>query len=299
MKRLPLWLALSLLAVTPLYAQFDFSGRWTPLYHEDELERTDPGPSVGDYLGFPINEAARRRADAWDSSLVSLLEHQCIPHPASYSLRGPTTLDISTLKDSVTGQVLAYVIEGTYGHATRTIWMDGRPHPSEFAPHTWAGFSTGVWEGDTLTIETTHIKAGYLRRNGIAHTDAIKVTEHFDLHDKFLTVVSLREDPAYLSDPLIQTQTWVWNPFQNFGGYKCDAVPELPDRLGYVPHNLPGQNPLLSEFTEQYGVPEAAARGGPETMYPEYRKKLKTMPIPRAKVFDNLVKENTKESPAK
>ena len=38
-----------------------------------------------------------------------------------------------------------------------------------------------------------------------------------------------------------------------------------------------------------YGVPEAAARGGAETMYPEYRKKLKTMPIPRAKVFDSLL----------
>ncbi len=29
----------------------------------------------------------------------------------------------------------------------RTIWMDGRPHPSEYAAHTWQGFSTGKWEG--------------------------------------------------------------------------------------------------------------------------------------------------------
>ncbi len=291
MLRTPLSLlsAITVLAATPALAQFDFSGRWNPLYHEDELERTDPGPSVGDYLGFPLTEAARRRADAWDVSLVSLLEHQCIPHPAAYSIRGPNNLNVSTQKDPVTGAIIAYILEGTYGGATRTIWMDGRPHPSEFAAHTWAGFSTGVWEGNTLTVETTHIKPGYLRRNGIAHTDAVKVTEHFDLHDKYLTVVSIREDPAYLTEPFIQTQTWVWNPFQGYGGYKCDAVPELPGRVGYVPHILPGENHLLSEFTDMYGVPEAAARGGAETMYPEYRKKLKTMPIPRAKVFDSLL----------
>ena len=37
----------------------------------------------------------------------------------------------------------------------RTIYMDGRPHPSEYAPHTWQGFSTGEWEGDMLKVTTT------------------------------------------------------------------------------------------------------------------------------------------------
>jgi hypothetical protein len=114
------------------------------------------------------------------------------------------------------------------------------------------------------------------------------------LHDKYLTVVSIREDPAYLSEPLIQTETFVWNPFQGFGGYKCESVPELPNRVGYVPHSLPGENSLLPEFSVMYGVPEAAARGGAETMYPEYKKKLKGMVIPPAKVFENLKAEDKK-----
>ena len=37
---------------------------------------------------------------------------------------------------------------GTY-QQRRTIWMDGRPHPPEYAPHTFMGFSTGEWNGDT------------------------------------------------------------------------------------------------------------------------------------------------------
>jgi hypothetical protein len=32
---------------------------------------------------------------------------------------------------------------------------------------------------------------------------------------------------------------------------------------------------FVKEFSERYGVPYEATRGGPETMYPEYRKKLK------------------------
>ena len=270
------------------FGQVDFSGRWTDLFHEDELERTDPGPSVGDYLGLPINAAARLRADSWDAGLISVMEHQCIPHPSSYSMRGPAHLVISTQKDAVTQQVIAMIIEGTYGRATRTIWMDGRPHPSEYAPHTWAGFSTGVWEGDTLTVETTHIKAGYLRRNGIAHTDQVKLIEHFTMHDKYMTVVSIREDEVYLTEPLIQTETWVWNPYQPFGGYKCEAVPEIVRPTGFVPHHLPGTNNQLAEFSDLYGVPTEAARGGAETTYPEYKKKLKTLKTPKPTIFNGV-----------
>ena len=32
----------------------------------------------------------------------------------------------------------------------RTIWMDGRPHPSKYGAHMKSGFTTGVWEDDVL-----------------------------------------------------------------------------------------------------------------------------------------------------
>ena len=46
------------------------------------------------------------------------------------------------------------------------IWMDGRPHPSQYALHTRSGFTTGAWEGNTLVTYTTHMKAGFLRKTG-------------------------------------------------------------------------------------------------------------------------------------
>jgi hypothetical protein len=44
-----------------------------------------------------------------------------------------------------------------------------------------------------------------------------------------------------------------------------------------VPHFLPGRNHMLTEFSERHGIPFEATRGGAETMYPEYRMKLRQM----------------------
>jgi len=69
---------------------------------------------------------------------------------------------ISKVVDDDTQQLIAYKIyrAGAGGSDIRMIWMDGRPHPPEYAAHTWPGFSTGEWEGAMLTVHTTHIKEG-------------------------------------------------------------------------------------------------------------------------------------------
>src|SRR6266853_3008834 len=71
-----------LAARAPASAQVDFSGEWAPRFHEDQPERV-PGPPLGDYLGLPINDAARLRADSWDASMMTLPEWQCRPHSRS------------------------------------------------------------------------------------------------------------------------------------------------------------------------------------------------------------------------
>jgi len=68
------------LVTVPAFAQIDPSGEWAPVFHEDQPERI-PGPEIGDYLGLPITDTARLRADTWDASLLTLPEHQCKPHP--------------------------------------------------------------------------------------------------------------------------------------------------------------------------------------------------------------------------
>src|SRR5262249_9146853 len=156
-------------------------------------------------------------------------------------------LSIHVQLDSSAGNLVAYLIDGTFGGATRTIWMDGRPHPSKFAAHTWAGFSTGTWEGDTLKVQTTHIKSAYLRRNGVSYNDSATWTEFFDLHDRYLTIMSIAYDPIYLTEPMIRTETFAWNPYQtqqppHVYGATCHPFEETPHPYGWVPHQLPGTN---------------------------------------------------------
>src|SRR3974390_1224439 len=95
------------LATAPAFAQVDFSGEWAPRFFEDQPERV-PGPELGDYLGLPINDAARMRADTWDASLLTLPEWQCRPHSADYIWRGPSPLRISKEGDPVSREITAF-----------------------------------------------------------------------------------------------------------------------------------------------------------------------------------------------
>src|ERR1700733_15979563 len=72
----PAMLLAAALVGAPAFAQVDLSGEWQPQYHEDQPERI-PGPDLVDYLGLPINDAARLRAESWDASRLTLPEEQC------------------------------------------------------------------------------------------------------------------------------------------------------------------------------------------------------------------------------
>ncbi len=265
------------LAGAPASAQVLLSGNWTSMRtHEDEQDR-GPGPDLGDYLGLPINDAARLFADSWDASRLTLQEHQCRVHVAPYIYRGPLNLRIWEEKDPETQRVIAIKHYISTYEQTRTIWMDGRPHPSPFAPHTFMGFSTGKWEGGILTVTTTHLKQGWVRRNGVPESDQTTLVEHFMRHGQNLTHMAIISDPVYLAEPMIRTTNFVIAAEDNGNWlWPCEYVVEITGRpKGAVPHHLPGENPFLKEFIDRTGAPEPAARGGVETIYPEYQLKLK------------------------
>ena len=259
-----------LVFVGPAMAQRDISGTWVAVMHEDFPERI-PGPDLVEYQGLPINEAARQRGLAWDASILSLSVHQCRPHPADYGSRH-SHFRVWQEIDPVTQELIAYRFRREWQAPERTIYMDGRAHPSPNAPHTWQGFSTGEWEGDKLRVTTTHLKAGYVRRNGLPRSDMATLTEYYyRVGVDRLTVVKIVDDPVYLTEPLIQSSDYHLDLTRRIAAYPCDIVEEvvgLP--RGYVPHFLPGQHPSLTEFATKYGVPQDAALGGAATMYPSY-----------------------------
>ena len=257
----------------------DIDGYWTDLFHEDLWDRRS-GLLVGDFTGLPLNDAGKLAAASWDPGWFAIPEEQCRPHTGIYGLRGPTGLQIAKVVDPMTYQVQRFDI--LLGLSERTIWMDGRPHPPEYAPHTFAGFSTGVWEGNALKVTTTHVKAGYLQRNGPPHSDQAITTEWFIRQGDTLMLVALIDDPGYLAEPLMRTTNWALDKVEARGGGRgqvdCGPFQVVDERVGqpkhFVPHYLPGQYETHKEFQTMFGIPQEAAFGGKETLYPEYMPKL-------------------------
>ena len=269
---------LVVLAAVPAFAQINFVGEWSGRYHEDQPDRV-PGEEPGDFSGVPINDAARLFADSWDVARHSILEHQCAPYTLPYMIFGPNQFRIWQEHNQDTQELLAIRMHlGTY-QQERTIWMDGRQHPPDYAPHTFMGFSTGVWNGDTLTITTTHIKAGYFRRTGIPASDRLTVVEHWIRHGNVLSQVTIATDPVYLSEPYIRSQEFVLMDRGNQNWlYNCEYVMEVPKDKNEVPHYLPGANPWIGEFSAKHAMPEAGVRGGAETLLPEWKPGAKPLP---------------------
>jgi len=258
----------------PAFAQIDFSGLWTVRYHEDQPERS-PGGELGDYTGLPLNDAARLRADSWDAALYGLKEWQCRPHGSTYMWRSVHPVRISKDIEPITGDVTA--LHANFDDLIdRVIYLDGRPHPPEEAPHTWAGFSTGKWEGNMLTVTTTHLKEYIIRRDGVPLSDRTTMVEHWLRHDDYLTVVQIVTDPVYFTEPFIQSTDFVLDPTRLRDTPElCEMEEETDHPAGWVPHRLPGTTTDAEEFAKKYKLPVEAARGGAETMYPDYLKKLK------------------------
>ncbi|HEY5565986.1 MAG TPA: hypothetical protein VIM81_01910 [Gammaproteobacteria bacterium] len=272
-----LLLLLSLVASAPASAQLlvgrersppDLSGEWR--LESDE----DPGqPPLGDYLGIPYNDAGRQRSDTTAESIWGTSEYRCRPHSAPHQWRGLGGARILKELDPLTRDVNAYHVQ-FWRSLDRPIYLDGRPHPPAYAPHSWTGFSTGEWVGNTLVVTTTHLKDGFLKRGGPQTSDMYTMTEYLTRNDDYLTVVTIVDDPIYMDEPYVQSTTYEYDPNTIVQMESC-VTSALGEAGGtdphFVPHFLPGQNPYLTEWLgEQDWIPEAATRGGAETQYPEY-----------------------------
>jgi hypothetical protein len=258
----------------PASAQIDISGNW--ISSEENL-RPRGNAGIGDYTGLPLNEAGRLRADTWDASILSQRERQTEPHGVQYyQFRSPARIE--KVLDPATRQLVAYTLCCEIGALERVVWLDGRPHPPEYAERTWEGFSTGRWVGNTLTVTTTHLRASFLERNGAPASHMSTVVEHFMRHGDQLTVVQFVVDPAYLEMPLIRSMDFVLDPrvTPRARQSQFEIVDEILGRdRGYVPSYPPGAR--HTDWARFVGLPWEASRGGKATLFPEFLPTLRTM----------------------
>ena len=257
----------------PMGAEFDIVASWAVRNTEDISRDSYPV----DYLGLPLSDEGRVRALSYNESQLAMVEHQCQGWPPFYFIQGPFGLRIWSDSEPVKGTTVSYTIGAWEDRPAMTIWMDGRPHPSDRALHTREGFTTGRWDGDTLVTYTTHMKAGLLRKNGPPSSDRATLTSYFFRHDDLLTALAIIDDPIYLAEPEILSKTFVLStaPVAPTGP-PCIATYEGRRAGDGVPHYTPEKNPFVDELTTKFHLPREAVLGQPDTMYPEYRKKIKS-----------------------
>jgi glyoxylase-like metal-dependent hydrolase (beta-lactamase superfamily II) len=272
-------LMLGVLAIDAVSAQsnspLDLTGTWVWVNQEDSTNRfrgVDPG---GRYEGLTINDAARMRADTYSEEWVStspLL--QCRPRGPTYQPYALDPVQIDKEVDPISRQIAAYRITAHKTAGARMVWLDERPRPSDYAAHSWEGFSTGTFKGPILEIATTHLKESILTRNGVPSSFRATVIEQLFLDEPYLHWVFTVIDPDYLTEPLVRSGLYVRGPTQQLAPYPCQAEDNLPPgaRASYsVPHYLPGENPWLAETAFRFKVPLEGWRGFAKALYPEWR----------------------------
>jgi len=278
-------------ASSPAVAQVELSGAYSSRMHEDYIER-GPGSFMGDYTGMPLTDDGRAKALYYTSNHPAMYERQCLAQSAGIFQYRPRGIQMVKELDE-SGTVVAWVIAGDNLRGAIRIWMDGRSHPSPNAQHTEGGFGTGKWEGNTLTARLTHVKTAWIRRGvGIPGSDLSTFTLHITRHDDLLTIVTIQQDPVYLTEPHVVSRVWEFDPDGNQTlastgpawhrravCVTANLIPYLEDNGG-VPHYSPGRNPEANYMLRTFNVPQEAAMGYAETLYPEYRKTIRDTYMP-------------------
>jgi hypothetical protein len=90
---------------------------------------------------------------------------------------------------------------------TRHIYLDGRSPPDDL-PHSRLGFSVGHWDGSTLVVETTHIKANVRDYRGEPISENARVIERYQLENDGQTlagVMTIHDSENYNQPPIRRT----------------------------------------------------------------------------------------------
>jgi len=224
-----------LLAVVLLQAQspkaaapIDLTGYWVSVVAQAWRWRMVT-PAKGDYQSIPITVEAKKVGDAWDPAKDEAAGEQCKSYGAPALMAIPTRLHI-TWQDENTLKV-----ETDAGTQTRQFHF-GNWKPQDAAP-TWQGESIAQWEtaraargvvpkSGSLKVVTSHLRPGYLRKNGVPYSSNAVLIEYWDLtternRDQWITITSSVEDPQYLRRPWVTALQFRKEP----DGAKWDPTP--------------------------------------------------------------------------
>ena len=180
-------------------APLDLTGYWVSVITEDWRFRMVT-PLKGDYGAIPMTPEGRKIANAWDKSK----DGSCLAYGAAGLMRMPLRAHITWESDSV------LKIETDDGMQTRRLFFDRSRAPG---PRSLQGFSVAEWESGGaggadggLTVTTSNMTGGWVRRNGVSYSQDAVLTEYWDRFagpkgDEWFSVTAIVDDPKYFSQP--------------------------------------------------------------------------------------------------
>ena len=216
-------------------APVDLTGYWVSVVTEDWRYRMIM-PATGDHPSQPLNAAGAKVADAFDGAKDEAAGEQCRAAGAAGVMRLPGRFLITWQDDNT------MKIETEPGTQTRLFRFMGNPAQqlltegstnipglaANLLVPSWQGVSLAVWENaggrgrgavneaDTkrnlgdLKVVTTHMKLGYLQRNGVPYSAETLQTEYFSRTfetngDSWLILTQIVEDPVYLNNRYVRS----------------------------------------------------------------------------------------------
>jgi len=187
-------------------------------------------PDKNDYQFVPLNPEGRKLAGTWDPAKDQASGDECKSYAAPAIMQVPGRLHIYWQDDNTLR------IDTDSGTQTRLFHFGGSSPQND--PPTWQGYSVASWQGaenidtrdgqggpiqdasgklipgrmmrqaDYLKVVTTHLRPGYLQKNGIPFSANAMLEEDFDTFPEpysgntWLTVTAVVNDPQYLIEPL-------------------------------------------------------------------------------------------------
>jgi hypothetical protein len=210
----------------------DLTGYWVSIVTEDWRWRMVT-PAKGDYASVPLNAEGRKAADAWDAAKDEAAGEQCKAYGAAGLMRLPGRVHIQWENET------ALRVDTDAGTQTR-MFRFGGSNETAVNP-SWQGISIANWEtapsgrgilgapdpgvpSGALKVVTTHLRPGYLRKNGVPYSENTVLTEYYNVTkepngDQWLIVTTIVDDPKYLDQSFITSSHFKkepdgskWNP---------------------------------------------------------------------------------------
>jgi hypothetical protein len=217
-------------------APIDITGHWVSLITDDWVYRMIT-PAKGDVSYVPLNAEGRRIAEAWDSARDEAAGEQCKGYAAPAIMRLPSRVEITWADDNT------LKLDIDTGMQTREFHFDQREPQGA---RSWQGWSSASWQlsgtteqfypgptslgnikrAGSLKVDTTNLRAGYLRKNGVPFSENTFMTEYYNLvveddGNQYLVIQTFVADPRYLTGHFVRTLQFKREP----DGSKRNPVP--------------------------------------------------------------------------